>query len=351
MDRNGNSESKNEEIQSRRPGNASAMYLDSVATGTRRPGSPDDRPAYYNSNPQQVANAALGEFAREQAVVTSKVNEDKQLNNDKIQIQLEIRQIRPGTADGFDAVRKLRELINGMRSEKVKTQAEKLVVAVETAFSGVNAISDQPGVQKALNAAATAITPGQKRTATAAKRKAEEQQKGQDLREDDAAIRNALNLADSTPLTRSKRADYTKLMAEKKKNEQESRPGTAASLSDIVIDLDAAIDDTETFFEQQPESPASEEELRDFDSLDQISTKSFDYMQVFMNAAAQLPIAAPPPQSPVKSSTFRPQIMERSKRGQPFPLRKKAWAGGRSTAKRRHHKKLRKSTFRRHRKH
>jgi hypothetical protein len=65
-----------------------------------------------------------------------------------------------------------------------------------------------------------------------------------------------------------------------------------------VIGLDDAIGETENFFNQQSESPASAEELAEFDSLDQISTKSFDYMQVFLNAAAQLPVAALPPQPP-----------------------------------------------------
>jgi hypothetical protein len=178
---------------------------------------------------------------------------------------------------------------------RAREQAEKLVGAVETAFNGVSAIADQPGVQEALTAAATALTPSQKRKATLAKQKAAEEERGQALRNEDAMIRSTLNLDPTKPITRGVRAEYARRMAEQTK---ESRPGTAVSLSDIVLGLDGMIGETETFFEQQPESPATEDEQRDFDSLDQISTKSFDYMQVFMNAAAQLPIAAPPPQPP-----------------------------------------------------
>ena len=178
---------------------------------------------------------------------------------------------------------------------RARKQAENLVGAVETAFNGVNAIADQPGVREALTAAAAALTPSQKRKATLAKQKAAEQERGQALRNEDAMIRSTLNLDPTKPITRGVRAEYARRMAEQTK---ESRPGTAVSLSDIVLGLDGMIGETETFFEQQPESPATEDEQRDFDSLDQISTKSFDYMQVFMNAAARLPVAAPPPQPP-----------------------------------------------------
>jgi hypothetical protein len=307
---------------------------------------------------QQVADAAVGEFTREQGAVAAMVDQNKQRSDDKIAVQRDIRQIRPGTPDGFDAIRRLRTIINGIKTEKVKTQAEKLVVAVETAFSGVSAIVDQPGVQKALSSAATSITPAQKRIATSAKRKTEEQQKGQDL--NDADIRRTLKLSASAPLTRAKWAYYTKFKAENIKNQEESRPGTAVSLSDIVISLDDAIDDTETFFQQQPELAASEQELRDLDNLDQISTKSFDYMQVFVNAAAQLPVAAPPPQPPGSSypasSTAKPSddptfFRQESRIGQPNGIRKALSKKPRGRGRRTPKKKSRKSTFRRHRKH
>jgi len=365
-----------------------------------------DAPAQSAQEYNEEADRLFGTFNREQAVVETKLDEQKQRTNDKTEIRVDIRSIsKPATPDVFDAIKRMRELINRMGSQKVKDQAEKLVGAVDTAFKGVSAIAKQPDVQAALNSAASSITPCQKRTATVAKQKAAEQEKGQEMRDEDAMIRATLGLSATAPLTRAKRAEYVKLMAEKRKAEGESRPGTAISLSDIVLGLDGAISDTEAFFEREEEPPATEQEQRDFDSLDQISTKSFDYMQVFLNAAAQLPVAAPPPPPPL--APVQAAIQEQSRATTPLgtvdnELKQKladlqhqlqavqkrhtglsstvaskaktaeiaalkqrieevrreinvAATGGsrkrRKTPRRRHHRKLRKSTFRRNRKH
>jgi hypothetical protein len=258
------------------------------------------------------ARAALSVFEEERAAVEAKVEASRIAAEAALaervsarsresaarsdELRADIAQIRPGTSEGFMAINKLRALVSNMKANgAARQQAEKLVGAVETAFNGVNAIAEQPGVQEALTSAAAALTPSQKRKATLATQKAAEQERGQALRNEDAMIRSTLALDPTTPITRRRRAEYAKLMAERTR---ESRPGTAVSLSDIVIGLDDAIGETENFFNQQSESPASAEELAEFDSLDQISTKSFDYMQVFLNAAAQLPVAALPPQPP-----------------------------------------------------
>jgi hypothetical protein len=258
-------------------------------------------------------NQLTGQFERERQAVAAKVEASRIAAEAALaervsarsresaarsdELRADIAQIRPGTSEGFMAINKLRALVSNMKANgRARQQAEKLVGAVETAFNGVNAIAEQPGVQEALTSAAAALTPSQKRKATLATQKAAEQERGQALRNEDAMIRSTLALDPTTPITRRRRAEYAKLMAEQTK--KESRPGTAVSLSDIVIGLDDAIGETENFFNQQSESPASAEELAEFDSLDQISTKSFDYMQVFLNAAAQLPVAALPPQPP-----------------------------------------------------
>ena len=267
--------------------------------------APEAAPAPAAAAAAAVAAKAVGEFERNRLAVEAGVEAAKKVSDQNLaarldarsrakataELQADIAEIRPGTSEGFAAITKLRSLVAGMKSGGPRDQAERLVDAVETAFNGVKNIANQPGVEQALTSAAAALTPSQKRTATLAALKAVEQERGQALRNEDAMIRNALALDSTTPITRRRRAEYAKLMATQTR---ESRPGTAVSLSDIVIGLDDAIGETETFFAQQPESPAD----KDFDSLDQISTKSFDYMQVFLNAAAQLPIAAPPPQPP-----------------------------------------------------
>ena len=270
------------------------------------PALPVPAPAAAPPISDEAVNRLTGEFEVERQIVEAKVEKsrleaeaalaDRLAARSRSQLRADIAEIRPGTSEGFAAINKLRALVSNMKANgRAREQAEKLVGAVETAFNGVNAIAEQPGVQEALTAAAAALTPSQKRKATLAKQKAAEEERGQALRNEDAMIRSTLNLDPTKPITRGVRAEYARRMAEQTR---ESRPGTAVSLSDIVLGLDGMIGETETFFEQQPESPATEDEQRDFDSLDQISTKSFDYMQVFMNAAAQLPVAAPPPQPP-----------------------------------------------------
>jgi hypothetical protein len=105
-------------------------------------------------------------------------------------------------------------------------------------------------------------------------------------------IRTAPEPGPKSSLEKTERRESLKRMA------MAARTTTSTSLSDIVLELDDEIAQAEDFVDAE-EPAATEEELRDLERLEEIATKTFDYLEGAMTAAAQPPSSASPPVAPV----------------------------------------------------
>jgi hypothetical protein len=72
-----------------------------------------------------------------------------------------------------------------------------------------------------------------------------------------------------------------------------------------VLELDDEIAQAEDFVDAE-EPAATEQELRDLERLEEIATKTFDYLEEAMTAAAQSPSSASPPVAPVPMAPAAP---------------------------------------------